>query len=246
MINTLHFFDGIFKNAKENSILLMDTNGKIVDVNKGFLTAFGYTKKLVIGKNFEFLFTPKDRDKGKPALEIKSVLSKGSKSDNNYLLNSEHIPIWVLGESILTTNPDGENYIVKIIQNINTQKKLEGFLLESNEFISTLFDSVKDAAFVILNSELRIIRTNKVFLKLFELTKADTVEAKLLRLDNPFWKTAEIKRKLTNILVTRESMKRVGFKYTNATGRVKELEITSKLMENDGMGRTILLIIKIK
>jgi PAS domain S-box-containing protein len=246
MINTLHFFEGIFKNAKENSILLMDTNGKILDVNKGFLIAFGYTKKLVVGKNFEFLFTPKDREEGKPSKEIKAVISKGSKSDNNYLLNSENTPIWVLGESLLTTNTDGENYIVKIIQNINTQKRLEGFLLESNEFISTLFDSVKDAAFVILNSELRIIRTNKVFLQLFGLTKSETAEAKLLRLTNPFWKTAEIKRKLTDILVTREPMKNVVFKYTNASGRTKELEITSKLMENEGLGRTILLVIKIK
>ena len=246
MINTLHFFKEIFKNAKENSIILMDTKGKILDVNKGFLTSFGYTKKSVIGKNFDIFFTTKDREEGKPAHEIKTTLSKGSNSDNNFLLNKDHVPIWVLGESILTTNTDGEKFIVKIIQNINTQKKLEGFLMESNEFISTVFDSVKDAAFVILNSELRIIRTNKVFLKLFELSKADSVEAKILRLNNSFWKTADIKRNLTNILVTRKPMKNVIFKYTTATGKVNELGITSKLMENEGLGRVILLIINMK
>jgi PAS domain S-box-containing protein len=246
MINTLGFFDGIFKHAVENSILIMNIEGKILDVNKGFMNAFGYTKKELVGKNFAILFTDKDREEKKPEIEIKTALAKGNKSDNNYLLNKEGLPIWVLGESIAAINKEGEKYVVKIIQNINTQKKLEGFLIESDEFIHTIFDSVKDTAFVILNSELRIIRTNKVFLKIFNLTKSATEGVKLSKLNNVFWKSTEIKKEITNVLVTRAVMKNVYYNYTNAAGKIKQLLITSKLMENEQVGKTILLVISLK
>ena len=246
MIKTDGFFNEIFTRSKENSIILMDKTGKILEFNKGFLNAFGYSKKDLKDKNFEILFTPADREQNKPTIEVKRTLREGSSSDNNYLVNKDGIPIWVLGESILVKNNEGESFIVKIIQNINTQKKLEGFLLESNEFIHTVFDSVQDAAFVILNSELRILRANKMFLKLFKLSKADVTEIQLLKLENPFWKMAEVKKQVTDILVKNTSMKNVPFKYKNAQFKTKDLTITSKLMENEGMGRTILLVIKEK
>ena len=245
MIKTEHFFEEIFKRSKENSILMLDETGKILDINKGFMTSFGYTKKDVRGKNFEMLFTPNDRENNKPSLEVKHTMSNGSASDNNYLLNKEGIPIWVLGESILAKNNDGEPLIIKIIQNINTQKKLEGFLLESNEFINTVFDSVRDAAFVILNSELRILRANKMFLNLFKLKKSEITEAQLLKVKNSFWKATEIKKQITDILVTNTAMKNAPFKYKNGSAKSKDLLITSKLMENEGMGRTILLVIRV-
>lgn len=246
MINTLGFFDGIFKNSVENSILILNTKGEILDINKGFINAFGYKKRELFGKNFEILFTDVDRKADKPGLEIKTVLKKGNKSDNNYLLNKEGLPIWVLGEALSAINEAGEKYIIKIIQNINTQKKLEGFLIESDEFINTVFDSVQDAAFVILNSELRILRTNKMFLSMFKLKKADVTDVQLLKIKNSFWKTAEIKKQIADILVTKTAMKNVLFKYKNGFAKSKDVLITSKLMENEGMGRTILLIIKIK
>ena len=246
MIKTAEYFDHIFKKAKENSIILMDDMGIILDVNKGFLNAFGYSKKDLTGKNFQMLFTPKDREENKPALEVKQTLANGTSSDNNYLLNKDGVPIWVLGESIMVKRDEGEKSIIKIIQNINTQKKLEGFLIESDEFINTVFDSVQDAAIVILNSELRILRTNKIFLSLFKLKKADVTEVQLLKIKNSFWKTAEIKKQIADILVTKKTMKNAPFKYKNGFAKTKDLLITSKLMENEGIGRTILLVIKIK
>ena len=40
MINTAEYFDHIFKKSKENSIILMDDTGVILDVNKGFLKKY--------------------------------------------------------------------------------------------------------------------------------------------------------------------------------------------------------------
>lgn len=115
MINTQGFFEDVFKNAKENTVILMDTEGNILDVNPGFLAAFGYKREHIIGNNFSMLFTDHDQAKNKPATEVKNAIAKGSVSDNNYLVHKDGTPIWVLGESVSVTNDRGEKYLVKIV-----------------------------------------------------------------------------------------------------------------------------------
>lgn len=243
MINTQGFFDGLFKNAKENSVLLMDTKGNILQVNQNFSGAFGYKPQSLTGKNFAVLFTEKDRLAKKPEREVKLALLKGSKSDNNYLVHKDGTPVWVMGESIAVTNVDGEKYLLKIIQNIHTQKKLEHFLIESNEFFNAIFDSVKDVGFLILNTELRVLRINKTFKKLFGLKTTAVEGSKFSELDNAFWRSQDIKRRLADLIVNRKAMKNELFQFTNPAGKPKSMHITSKLMENEEVEKTILLII---
>ena len=245
MINTEGFFESIFKNAKENSVIMMDQKGTILEVNKSFLSAFGYRQAQLVGKNFSMLFTAKDKKANKPGLEIKTAIAKGSKSDNNYLVHKDGTPIWVMGESVAVENNEGEKYIVKIIQNINSHKKIERFLMESNDFLDTVFDSVKDAAFVILNSEMRVLRSNKIFMRIFELRDSPLSLINIFKLENSFWRTADIRKQLTDIMVLKKQMKDVPFIYTNAAGKEKHIEITSKTMESDEMGRSILLVIRV-
>lgn len=244
MLNTIGFFDEIFINAKENSVIIMDRKGTILEVNHSFLAAFGYRESHLKGKNFSVLFTEKDQAANKPGMEVKTAISKGAKSDNNYLVHKDGTPIWVMGESIAVKNNDGEKFLVKIIQNINTQKKLERILLESNEFLDTIFDSVKDAGFLIVNSELRVIKCNKAFQKMFELKKGPVTETKLSQIENPFWKNADLKKMLTDVIVSGKGMKNIKFSFKTSAGREKNIEITSKLMDS-AMERSILLVIRI-
>lgn len=246
MINTQGVFEDVFKNTKENSIIIMDIEGNILDVNQGFLSAFGYKRAHIIGNNFSMLFTEHDKAANVPAEEVKVAIAKGSKSDNNYLVHKDGTALWVLGECVAVTNSLGEKYLVKIVQNINSQKKLERFLIESNEFLNTIFDSVKDAGFVILNSELRIVRCNKTFIKIFELKNSHVTDIKVFKLENAFWKGHHIRKQITDVIVSKKPMKKEIFKFINSKEKEKELEITSKLMENEGSERTILLIIRPK
>lgn len=245
MINTQGFFEDIFKNARENSVIMMDIKGNILEVNQSFLSAFGYKAQNLIGKNFSILFTEKDNAANRPASEVKNAFAKGSMSDNNYLLHRDGTPIWVMGESIAVKNVEGERFLVKIIQNINTQKKLERILMESNEFFDTIFDSVKDAGFLILNSELRIIKCNKPFLKIFDLKKAPESNSKVSQIENNFWKNGDLKKMLTQVLVSGKSMKKTTFSFPGSKGKEKNIEVTSKIMEGEGLERSMLLVIRI-
>ncbi len=244
MIDVHGIFADIFKNAKENSVIVMDEKGIMLQINPCFLSVFGYKEKFLLGKNFAILFTEKDRAAKRPQNEVKIALDKGSMSDNNYLLHKDGTNIWVMGESICVKNVEGKKFLVKIIQNINTQKKLERVLLESNEFLNTIFDSVKDAAFIVLNSELRIIRTNKAFIRIFQLKKAPEVDTKLSLVENSFWRKTELRSRIAQILVKGKGMKNVPYLYINAEGKESIMEITSKILNSDGLSRSILLVIR--
>lgn len=85
-------FKDIYKNARENSVLILDQKGTILQVSQSFVIAFGYKQKDIIGKNFRILFIKKDRQIKRPETEVKTALMEGSKSDNNYLLQKmEHL-----------------------------------------------------------------------------------------------------------------------------------------------------------
>ena len=244
MLNTSGFFINVFKNARENSVIIMDVSGNILEVNKAFRNAFGYTLKDIAGQHFRILFTDKDQQLKKPEREVKDTISEGSKSDNNYLVKKDRNLIWVMGESVLVTNSDNERYLVKVIQNIHAQKQLEHFLLESNEFLETIFDALKDTSLVVLDSALKILKTNKAFLKMFRLTNGPVPGTRFYQLDNEFCKSADIKKQLMDLLINQSPMKNVQHIYKNKAGREIRFLINSKLIEGEGREKRILLVIK--
>src|SRR2546423_8822968 len=168
-MDTSEFFNSFYKNARENSVIIMNTEGFILKVNDAFTDAFGYNNNDLSEKNFSLLFTEEDKKAGKPIVELQRIKSKGVASDDNYLLHKDGSPIWTSGESVFVCTSKEENYIIKVVQNIHAQKQLEGFLTESNQFIESIFESIRDAALVVLDSLMKIIKVNSTFIKMFEI-----------------------------------------------------------------------------
>ncbi len=244
MVETGNFFSDIFVNARENSVIVMDTQGSIIEVSKSFTTEFGYKSKDVAGKHLRMLFTQKDKKLKKPENEVQEALEKGSKTDNNYLVHKDGTPIWVMGESVTVRNSIDEKYLVKIVHNIHAQKQLERFLIESTEFVDTIFNSIKDTSLVILDSGLKIVKTNKAFLKMFDLKVCPAEGTKLTQLENDFWQNAGFRKQLMDIIVTRKPLLNAKYPYVQKSGKQKIITVDTKLMDGEGYEKKILLVIK--
>lgn len=244
MVKTTGFFDSLCKNAKHNTILVMDTTGIILEVNQAFISSFGYAAEDVVNKNFRMLFTEDDRKKQKPEIEIQKVNNGGSGSDDNYLVQKSGKAVWVNGESVLVTNEDGEAYILKIIHNIEAQKQLERFLVESNEFIETILDSITDRALIILDAGMKIIKANTRFSEMFNLsTRVPLEDSKLGSIPHPFWQSAEVKQLLRNILVRNEMLRDVELNYQANGDVTKRIKLSSKFLHSHDTDKRILLVI---
>src|SRR5436190_24357259 len=100
-MDTTLFFDSYYRNAKLNSIVIMNLAGKILHVNEAFTNNYGYNNSDIEGLNFRTLFNKSDRENHKPEQELVTVLRHGNATDENYLLHKNGREIWTTGESML-------------------------------------------------------------------------------------------------------------------------------------------------
>lgn len=134
------FFKLMFNNAKATSILLLDTDGIIIDFNEAFIKTFGYSKKDLIDQNFSILFIEKDRRDGVPEKELLRTISTGSSLDNNYILHKNSSELWVHGENIYTKDDNNRTFFIKLIQDISEQKFLELELQQRNSDLKKIIN----------------------------------------------------------------------------------------------------------
>lgn len=244
-MDTSGFFETFFNNARYNGIVIMNKQGIILNINEAFHARFGYTPEDLTGKNFKILFTEKDQLALKPATELQTVLAQGSANDENYLVHKNGNKVWVTGESVYIENKDGDSFLVKVVHNIHAQKQLERFLIESHEFIDTIFDSVEESALIILDSRLRVIKTNKTFLRLFELGEAPAENSRLSDIDNPFWQRPDVKQEALNFLTRHNINETKIFELQTHPGDTKKISFFAKLIEGvPGIDRKLLVMIK--
>lgn len=245
-MDTSDFFLSLFNNAHHNCIVIMNTEGDILKVNGAFTDEFGYSNNEIEGKNFRILFPENELKKEKPANELRKVKSTGVATDDNYLVNKDGTLTWVSGESIFINTHDGENnYIVKIFQNIHTQKQLESFLVESNEFFENIIESIKGAAILVLDSMMRILKVNTTFIKIFELDTSPREGNRLTDLNHSFWMNEEMKKEIRNVIVTNQSVKGKKFQLTTRSGEHKSVSLFTKIMQEEpAFERKILVMIK--
>ncbi len=165
------YYRALFSNPKKNSVLLLDGSGIILEVNRAFLLSFGYDAGDLIGEHFSMLFTEEDKQKDLPMREVRTVLDEGQSYDNNYLVNKNNVRTWVSGESVLLNNTRGRKCILKVIQNIHVQKESEYSIVRLNSFNENILSTIDDAVLV-LDPELNVVKANRSFLRLFELSEA--------------------------------------------------------------------------
>ncbi|HLL45035.1 MAG TPA: PAS domain-containing protein [Segetibacter sp.] len=244
-MNTSAFFNPYYNNAKLNSILIMDCTGVIFDVNQAFTTNFGYSKNDLKGQNFNILFNEFDRKKKLPELELETVTASGQAQDENYVVDKEGLEVWALGESLLVSNEEGENYIVKDIINLQAKKQLQLFLNETEELLERIFESTKDLSIMILDSRMKIIKANRAFLHLFEISDAPLEGSRLSDLNHPFWRNDEIKNEIRNIIINNQPLRHREFLLETRRGIKKKVKFDSQIIESKtDMGRKIFIMIE--
>ena len=178
------FFTDLFNNTVQNNILLINDKGIILAINPAFTNCFGYTPEDIVGKHMSVLFTPEDKELGLPEKELKSVLSTGQGSDNNYLVAADNTKTWVAGESVLVKKEDGSPLILKIIQNIHLQKESEIELKRINLFNEDILGSISDVV-IVLNEKMELVKTNTAFTEVFNTGDNNPEDLNFKALINP-------------------------------------------------------------
>lgn len=239
--NALNYFIPLFFHTKENSVLLLDEEGIILEVNNAFITLFGYEKEEIEGKNFEMLFTREDIEKGLPKKEIINVLTREQAFDNNYLVQKDKIATWVSGESVLIKDDNGKIYILKIIQNINKQKISEKSFTTLNNFNDSILKSIEDGV-VVLNKELKIEKANDAFSRLFNVATNKITNDSFTELIAKHDKNNELIHKITLAISSKNGFAHALIQINANTTEEKILEVSCSPMKDFSADSNVLLI----
>jgi len=237
------FFENLFNNTKENTIIVMDLDATIIAVNKAFTDCFGYKPADIIGQKVTMLFTKEDQEKGMPQKEISSVLNTGQGYDNNYLVSFNGDITWVSGESILVEDDEGRKLIAKVIQNIHKIKDSEASLSRMNDFNEAILSSIKDVV-IVLDEKMNIISANKAFIKLF--TTADNSSATQINFASliaPHDASGELLHNIGQAITLRKNFNNIPIEIKTAEGELRIFDVSSSTMQLTGTNKNILLVI---
>ncbi|MEO6818348.1 MAG: ATP-binding protein [Ginsengibacter sp.] len=240
--NHTTIFNTIFDDASVNSFLILDKDGNIKNVNKAFTNNFGYELKDVEGKNFDILFTEKDRENGLPKKEIRTVLDFGQANDMNYLLKKDDDKVWVSGESILIKNDTDEILIIKIIQNIHTQKESENTIKRIKSYGEIILKTIDDAV-VIIDERLNIIKSNYSFDKLFQLNLRNNMPENFGMLIKPFDDQNELKIEIEKAFSEKKTFRNNNLKIKNQQDEMRLFDVSSALIEEGNVNNYLLIVI---
>lgn len=165
------------------AIALVDSHGKVFNVNAEFTKVFGYGKEEVIGRNIDELVAP-------PAL-IEEATSFTKKVSNGDVISVEArrkrkdgslVDVSVLATQI-TVNGELVG-LFAIYRDITDKKKTEEALRIEKAHLENLFESSHDAV-ALVNNDGRIIKINNEFTRMFGYEEKEVLGESINELLSP-------------------------------------------------------------
>jgi PAS domain S-box-containing protein len=113
----------ILESAIDYAIITADLEGTITSWNAGATNVLGWTEAEAVGQPFHIIFTPEDRAKGSPSLEMRQALTNGHAKDERWHLHRDGSVFWGQGEVTPLKNADGAIIgFLKILRNRTEQR----------------------------------------------------------------------------------------------------------------------------
>lgn len=163
-------------------ILLLDTDGKIIQANERAISTYGYKKEELLSMDIKHILAHDERQ------FIQNRMNRILNSDEGYLIESAHLkkngtifPVEVSARRLVFKN---EVYIQTIIRDITERKNAEAELRKREEQYKELFDSTTDLIHI-LSPDGKILYANPAWHKLLGYTKEDIINLTIDKIIHP-------------------------------------------------------------
>jgi PAS domain S-box-containing protein len=130
----------MIESATDFAIFRMSADGSIASWNIGAERVFGYKESEIIGRRFDILFTPEDREKKIPQKELETAIKKGCAENDRWHLRQDETRFFAAG---MVTPLKGAAGFVKIARD-ETKKLAAEKALHDKEILQKLVHAQED------------------------------------------------------------------------------------------------------
>jgi PAS domain S-box-containing protein len=173
-------------------IVVVDKNGKYIEVNKAAVEMSGFSREELLSKNLHDILSPEAKEKG--AAHFQKVVSTGEAYDELLILKKDGSKVWW---AVKAVSLPGEQFM-GFISDVTDRKKAEIALSESeHKFKALVNEMIQGLALheIILNDEgaaidYRFLEMNESFERLTGLKKEQCIGKTVLEVlpeTEPFW-----------------------------------------------------------
>ena len=128
-------------NIKDYSIIMLDSDGRVMSWNEGAQRIKGYTPDEILGKPMSSLYSEQDIASGRPARLLEAARNEGRVEDEGWQIRKDGSSFYA--NVVLTTMLDDAGALIgfaKITRDITERKALEDALKRQNEELEARVD----------------------------------------------------------------------------------------------------------
>jgi len=155
---------------EDYAILLLDTQGNVMNWNKGAERIKGYKADDIIGKNFHLFYTQEDREKKLPEKLIEQAALNGKASNEGWRMKKDGTRFW--GSILITAVHDEKNKVIgfsKVTRDLTERKSAEEMqrrIMESEEKFQKAFQASRVAITITKLSDSTYFDVNDAFVQM--------------------------------------------------------------------------------
>jgi PAS domain S-box-containing protein len=129
-------FHLLVQSVKDYAIIMLDPKGNILTWNEGAERLKGYRSEEIIGKNYEVFFTPEDKERSRPKLQLEIAAKTGQAEDEGWLVRKDCWAFWANTVITALRDEQGEVYgFAKITRDMTERREREESIRMLNEHL---------------------------------------------------------------------------------------------------------------
>lgn len=165
--------------VQDYAILLLDTEGNILDWNKGAEKIKGYSEEEILGKNFRIFYLEEDRNIQLPEKLIREAAEQGKATNEGWRIRKDGTRFW--GSIVITTLHDDMNNVLgfsKVTRDLTDKKLADDQLKQYTRDIEFQNSQLEEYAYIASHDLQEPLRKIQTFAELIEINLNNKKEIK--------------------------------------------------------------------
>jgi PAS domain S-box-containing protein len=166
------------EDIRDYAIFMTDVAGTVTNWNIGAEHILGYSEPEVIGKNASKFFTPEDRNKGVPEMELTTAAYEGRAEDERWHMRKDGSRFWASG--IVTSVRDNNGELIGFSKVMRDMTERNRITEERDRFFALSMDML-----CIVHLDGRFQRVNPAFPEVLGFSEEELLAKSLFELIHP-------------------------------------------------------------